>query len=735
MKKYLLIFLSILLLSTGEIEASVGAITLDGQYYWGNFQALKCESKMEIYGLLYETTLDIKIKLGKGYRDGINCQNPYPGKYEIEWTFTLPQNAYIKHLAVWNNSSQSFVTATDIDLTAAENEYQPGQDTTIRAILRQYMRRDYNGSYNQQYNMKISPVNWDESVEFIIKYISPCTMYFDKRVIEDNSSQFYPYNNSCYTNVPAKFYVKDYNNPEKQPYNFAGYTGNWQKEGDFWTSSLGNNNNYYYYSTFKLYLPAETQSGKFLRTYQGTDENFYQLATKPFINEELRYPKNIVVAFDLKQQYFNDYSRESFLNMVKDVLMISTTEKDSMIFVTSDFDVLWLENNFEPRTESLINAGITSVKQRLPQLNTLPYMLKDIVQFLNDKGTEAEVWLVSDDGQTGVRAETVMEILQQTYYSAKNKIKFNIVDVSNSYYGYNIQNKYYRGNEYLYENLSRLSGGNFNKAYDAYYLNFIDEFLDCWAPKVSTVEIDPMPQNGLSYARVDLNNGKNNFNITARYGDLGIYEGDSPFAINYYGYYSGEGYFNNINVDEDNTEVPDNMISNIGLYWYGNYIMKELFLQPQSYSTIKYIEDLSVQNNLLTPYSGFVIPGPSGYTGFNRLYLDQQTVSLENNDVEKQEELPEEISLESYPNPFNPTTTIVMKLGSNFLNTNKKLDIYNILGQRVKTFDLSDYYSSNEIRVVWNGQNDYGDGVSSGVYVAVLKTGTQIKSLKLSLIR
>jgi flagellar hook assembly protein FlgD len=108
---------------------------------------------------------------------------------------------------------------------------------------------------------------------------------------------------------------------------------------------------------------------------------------------------------------------------------------------------------------------------------------------------------------------------------------------------------------------------------------------------------------------------------------------------------------------------------------------------------------------------------------------------LENNDVEKQEELPEEISLESYPNPFNPTTTIVMKLGSNFLNTNKKLDIYNILGQRVKTFDLSDYYSSNEIRVVWNGQNDYGDGVSSGVYVAVLKTGTQIKSLKLSLIR
>ena len=734
MKKYLLIFFSILLFYSGEINAQVSAKTLDGIYYWWNFQTLKLESKIELYGLLYETTIDVKIKLGNGYRDGYYCQEPYHGTYEFEWTFTLPQNAYIIQLAVWNNSSQRFVNASDIDLTTAENDYQPGMDDSTRAILRQYMRRDYNGNYNQNYDLKISPVIWNESVEFVIKYISPCTMYYNKRVVEDHSSQFYTgssYSN-CYQSEPATFSVIDYNNPNTAPSYFSGFSGNWKKEGSFWTSSAGQNNNY---GDFKLSFPQETESGKFLRTYEDTYNNFYQLTTKPFINDELRYPKKIVVAFDLKQQYFNEYSRGSFLNMIKNALMISTTEKDSLIFVTSDFNVHWLENKFEPRTENLITSGINSVNQIIPKLNTLPYMLKEIVQFLNDRGTDAEVWLVSDDYQTGVRAETVMELLQQTYYAAKHKIIFNIADVTNGYYSYYIQNKYYMGNEYLYENLTRLSGGNFNKLYDKYYLNFIDEMLDCWAPKVSTVEIDALPQNGITYSRVNMNNGINNFNITSRYGELGIYEGGAPFDINYYGYYSNDGYFNNINVVEDNTEVQDYMLENTGLYWYGNYIMKELFMQPQSYSTIKYIEDLSVRNHLLTPYSGFIIPGPSGYTGFKRIYLDQQAVSVKNDDIEKQKILPNEISLQSFPNPFNPTTTIVMKLSTSSFNTNKKLDIYSILGKKVKTFDLSGYDSSNEIKVVWNGLNDNGDAVSSGIYIAVLKTDTQVKSLKLSLIR
>ena len=73
MKKHLLIFLSVLLFYSGEINAQVSARMLDGSDYWWNFQILKLESKIELYGLLYETTLDVKIKLGNGYWNGNYC--------------------------------------------------------------------------------------------------------------------------------------------------------------------------------------------------------------------------------------------------------------------------------------------------------------------------------------------------------------------------------------------------------------------------------------------------------------------------------------------------------------------------------------------------------------------------------------------------------------------------------------------------------------------------------------
>ena len=97
MKKYLLLFIPFLLFCSGEINAQVSARMVDGSNSWWYFQTQKLESKIELYGLLYETTLDVKIKLANGYRDGSYCQEPYHGKNEIEWALTLPQNDHIKH--------------------------------------------------------------------------------------------------------------------------------------------------------------------------------------------------------------------------------------------------------------------------------------------------------------------------------------------------------------------------------------------------------------------------------------------------------------------------------------------------------------------------------------------------------------------------------------------------------------------------------------------------------------
>ncbi len=78
--------------------------------------------------------------------------------------------------------------------------------------------------------------------------------------------------------------------------------------------------------------------------------------------------------------------------------------------------------------------------------------------------------------------------------------------------------------------------------------------------------------------------------------------------------------------------------------------------------------------------------------------------------------LPETITLTNYPNPFNPVTTISFSLT---IRSNVKLDIYDILGNHIKTL-LEGLVSPGQYDIEWNGDNKAGKSVVSGTYIAKL---------------
>jgi C1A family cysteine protease len=67
---------------------------------------------------------------------------------------------------------------------------------------------------------------------------------------------------------------------------------------------------------------------------------------------------------------------------------------------------------------------------------------------------------------------------------------------------------------------------------------------------------------------------------------------------------------------------------------------------------------------------------------------------------------------QNYPNPFNPTTTIIYHLP---ISSNVLLKVYNVAGQEIKTL-VNEYQSVGRKQVVWDGTDQYGNVVSSGVY-------------------
>lgn len=78
--------------------------------------------------------------------------------------------------------------------------------------------------------------------------------------------------------------------------------------------------------------------------------------------------------------------------------------------------------------------------------------------------------------------------------------------------------------------------------------------------------------------------------------------------------------------------------------------------------------------------------------------------------------LPEQFQLDqNYPNPFNPSTTISYTLPTNSSNTLVKLEIFTILGQKVVTL-VKEKQTAGIYSREWDGRNEFGNPVSSGVY-------------------
>jgi len=85
----------------------------------------------------------------------------------------------------------------------------------------------------------------------------------------------------------------------------------------------------------------------------------------------------------------------------------------------------------------------------------------------------------------------------------------------------------------------------------------------------------------------------------------------------------------------------------------------------------------------------------------------------------------------NYPNPFNPTTTIQYQLSE---IQNVKLQIYSLTGKRIRTL-INAEQTTGHHSVIWDGKDNLGTKVSSGIYIYKLQAGSFVKMYKMSLLK
>jgi len=80
--------------------------------------------------------------------------------------------------------------------------------------------------------------------------------------------------------------------------------------------------------------------------------------------------------------------------------------------------------------------------------------------------------------------------------------------------------------------------------------------------------------------------------------------------------------------------------------------------------------------------------------------------------------------LSNYPNPFNPDTWIPYQLAQ---ASDVTISIFSVSGRLVRRLDLghkeAGFYMSKDKAVHWDGRNDGGEGLASGVYFYVMRAG------------
>jgi bacillolysin len=118
---------------------------------------------------------------------------------------------------------------------------------------------------------------------------------------------------------------------------------------------------------------------------------------------------------------------------------------------------------------------------------------------------------------------------------------------------------------------------------------------------------------------------------------------------------------------------------------------------------------------------------PNDYTLFMRARIKSFTSA-----VEIDSKVPDKFEVsQNYPNPFNPSTTLKYALPSAVF---VRMAVYDINGKQVAEL-VNNMQNAGTYKVLWNGKNDIGIPVSSGIYYCRIIAGDYIKTNKMILMK
>jgi hypothetical protein len=351
------------------------------------------------------------------------------------------------------------------------------------------------------------------------------------------------------------------------------------------------------------------------------------------------------------------------------------------------------------------------------------------------KGDKGNIILISSSEEYWNKLSAANKFADTLTSLLPPKTQIHIVDNNQWYRYFYVNGKYYFGNQYLYDYLANKTLGSwyFRTIYPGSYDNNsvpLGQMVQLIRGRLNYLDLSVSLQNGITYMKQTLGYPLTSVSVMNTVRQAGLFAGDFPMNIEVTGQFEGSLIYKKVTVQQNEVLRTDNSLYSV----WASYLISNLRTSAVSQEVKQQISDLSIKYRVLSEYTAFLALEPGqvlcdtclGQNGGGTVITNIRTKNTapESYDV-----------MQAYPNPFNPSTTLKIRLPENVDASKTTLVIYNTLGQSVRRFDVSSLSSIAHTQLTWDVRNDNGSTVATGMYLVVLQTPTGRYTMKLMFIK
>lgn len=461
------------------------------------------------------------------------------------------------------------------------------------------------------------------------------------------------------------------------------------------------------------------KDGIFLSKYNEGNDGVYQLAFIPSHFIENNADRKLIILVDNENEGY--YKNDEISNALKVLAKNSLSDKDSFNIIFSGLKTKMLSDNWLPVNNALTDSLLSAINDNFYSgYSDLVSLFSEGLN-LAENNTNTSILLISNSSDfDGVKtANAFVEDLKKTYMKMPPIFIFDYKQgFSSGYYG---GNKYYYGNSYLYEILSRSTGGTQIKLN---YGEFFYEKLLSLAQNIGTYipafDMVTTLENGFCYGRMNVTNTSQIY-ANKPVLSVGKYKGSFPMELQISGLIEDTIFSTQLTIDESLSYDADSVSRTI---WAGNYVKEMESATNLNNEEISKIINFSISNRVLSLYTAFLTlePGMVIEPCEDCTDEDGNPITTPVVNVKK-----DEAKVEVFGNPFKDKVRIKVSLEKPVKNA-LTVQIYNAMGQLIKAMKVNP--SMQYFEFEWDGKDQNGKVVTAGTYIVKLSSESLNMSVK-----